>query len=108
MTDPNRPHQHDHRQCRELFARLSEYLDREMDEISCRDVERHLKHCDCCQACFNTLKQTVALCREMPPRQATRDFTLRLRAAIEEMAAGPSAQRLKSQNISKNEKNGHC
>ena len=89
MTTPTHDDQgHDHRRCMELFARLSEYLDQELDEVTCQDIERHLRRCEPCQACFATLRRTVVLCREMSPRAtASEDFTTRLRSAIERLAA---------------------
>ena len=93
MTDSQPPPDSDHRHCLELFARLSEYLDREMDEIHCQEIEGHLKQCAPCQACMATLKQTVALCRQMPERPVSGDFARRLRAAIQEMAAAARSGR---------------
>lgn len=87
MTPPP-DSEHDHRRCQELFARLSEYLDQELDAVTCQDIERHLAECAPCQACFATLRRTVALCREMPAQEvASEDFSLRLRAAIDQLAA---------------------
>ena len=85
---PSPDHGHDHRRCQELFARLSEYLDHELDEVTCQDIERHLDACAPCQACFATLKRTVAICREAPARAvASEDFNRRLRSAIDQLAA---------------------
>ena len=87
MTEPQPPSDPHHRHCLELFARLSEYLDRELDEIQCQKIEDHLRQCAPCQACLATLKQTVVLCRQMPAQPVSGDFARRLRAAIQEMAA---------------------
>ncbi len=91
MTEPQPPSDSHHRHCLELFARLSEYLDRELDEIQCEQIEGHLKQCAPCQACLATLKQTVALCHQMPAQPVSGDFARRLRAAIQEMAAAAMA-----------------
>jgi anti-sigma factor RsiW len=70
-----------------MFAHLSEYLDRELDASDCRRIEHHLACCDACRACFETLAQTVALCREMPARTVPEDMATRLRAAIAQLNA---------------------
>ncbi|MCK4987994.1 MAG: zf-HC2 domain-containing protein, partial [Desulfobacterales bacterium] len=37
--------EHDHKHCLEMFDRLSEYLDNELDEVTCKDIEKHVKEC---------------------------------------------------------------
>ncbi len=56
---------HDPRQCKELFAKLSEYLDKELDVSVCRKIEEHLSQCKPCQVCLETLKRTVSICRSL-------------------------------------------
>ncbi len=56
-------HDHDHRKCMELFARMSEYIDLELDTATRERVARHISDCCHCSACYETLKQTVAICR---------------------------------------------
>jgi RNA polymerase sigma-70 factor (ECF subfamily) len=76
---------HDHKQCRELFKRLSEYIDDELDRTHCEEIEKHLEQCPPCQACLATLKQTVALCREMKTHATPKELSDRLRLMIEKM-----------------------
>lgn len=59
MTEP---HQHDER-CIELFTRMSEFIDGELDRPLRSLVERHLADCKACRACLATLERTIALCR---------------------------------------------
>lgn len=47
----------------ELFAKLSEYIDNELDAATARTISEHLDHCKPCQVCLETLKRTVLLCR---------------------------------------------
>lgn len=56
---------HDHQQCHKLFAQLSEYIDNELDEVTCQTIEKHMQQCPPCQACLSTLKRTVKLCKRM-------------------------------------------
>lgn len=60
---------HNHKQCLELFERLSEYLDKEIEPDTGRMIEKHLAGCPACRVCFETLKRTVHLCRgtKSPP-----------------------------------------
>jgi anti-sigma factor RsiW len=80
---------HDHEQCRALFEKLSEYIDQELDQDTCKLIEKHLKNCQPCQACLATLQQTVALCREMRSSDSggavPEEFSKRLRAMIRQI-----------------------
>jgi anti-sigma factor RsiW len=51
------------RHCKQIFARLSEYLDGELPVKNCRQLERHLKGCRPCIAYLESLKTTVEACR---------------------------------------------
>jgi anti-sigma factor RsiW len=62
MTEP-----HPHHQCIEMFAKLSEYLDQELDDISCHEIEKHAQTCQACEVCLATLRRTIALCKQMAP-----------------------------------------
>jgi anti-sigma factor RsiW len=73
------PEPHDHRACLDLFARMSEYLDDELDGDVRRKIERHLNQCRSCQTCLTTLRRTVALCREMESLPIPEDVSRRLK-----------------------------
>ncbi|MBC2710058.1 MAG: zf-HC2 domain-containing protein, partial [Desulfosarcina sp.] len=77
-TDPHDSHQN----CRALFERLSEYIDKELDAPTCKDIEAHIKACKPCQVCLGTLKQTVDLCRNLESHQVPETFSLKLKDAI--------------------------
>ncbi len=85
-TDTN----HSHHQCIALFERLSEYIDRELDAPTCKEIEAHIKACKPCQVCLNTLKQTVDLCRNLKRRQVPMTFSLKLKGAIFDLIGTPS------------------
>jgi anti-sigma factor RsiW len=78
---PIDPH-HSHENCLALFERLSEYIDRELDAPTCKDIEAHLQACKPCQVCLETLKQTVAFCRNLERHQVPETFSLKLKTAI--------------------------
>lgn len=51
--------------CKTLFAELSNYLDDELDDSLCEELEKHLHGCAPCQAFLSTLEGTVAQCRNV-------------------------------------------
>lgn len=54
----------DQLKCREMFERLSEYIDGELDAKLLECFDEHLRGCEPCQAFIATLRKTVELCRE--------------------------------------------
>jgi predicted anti-sigma-YlaC factor YlaD len=50
--------------CSEIFAMLSEYLDRELTPSTCRDLEEHLRDCPECIQFVDSLRRTVDLCHK--------------------------------------------
>ncbi len=53
--------------CKAMFAELSNYLDEQLDDSMCAELERHLGDCGPCQAFLATLEETIKKCREVPP-----------------------------------------
>ena len=76
---------HDHKHCLELFERLSEYLDNELDEISCQEIEQHVKECVPCFVCMQTLKRTVDLCKQTDSKPVPQGLSQKLKEVIENM-----------------------
>lgn len=62
--------------CKAMFAELSDYLDEQLDDSLCEELERHLDGCEPCQAFVATLQATIEQCRnsaaECPPAKAAR------------------------------------
>jgi RNA polymerase sigma-70 factor (ECF subfamily) len=54
---------HDPSHCLEMFEKLSEYIDGELDSVTCEEIERHAETCIPCKICLMTLKKTVTLCK---------------------------------------------
>jgi anti-sigma factor RsiW len=50
-----------HKKCRHLLSSLSEYVDGELSEVLCEELEAHMAHCEDCQIVVNTLQKTVYL-----------------------------------------------
>jgi RNA polymerase sigma-70 factor (ECF subfamily) len=51
--------------CTAIFARLSEYLDEELDPAVCAGVDEHMDGCAPCRAYLESLRRTVAALRDI-------------------------------------------
>jgi anti-sigma factor RsiW len=68
-------------ECRELFARLSEYLDGELDPAPCAALEGHLADCAPCREFLESLRRTVGHLRAAPAAPLPADLRESLVAA---------------------------
>jgi hypothetical protein len=82
--------QHDHSHCLSMFEKLSEYIDNELDEMTCRDIERHVEECVPCKICLETLKRTVKLCNKVDSTPVPESVSLKLKELIQSMSASRS------------------
>jgi anti-sigma factor RsiW len=78
-------HTHDHGECRKLLKDLSDYVDGDLDETLCIEIERHMDACDNCRVVVDTLRKTVLLYRNLPaePMPATLEARLFKRLELE-------------------------
>jgi anti-sigma factor RsiW len=79
---------HSSEECRRFFAKLSEYLDGELDEITCGAIKRHAASCIPCEACLETLKRTVEICRNSGEVPVPEAFSRRLKTMMKDLAFG--------------------
>ena len=85
-NDPQGCHDgHDHEHCLEMFKRLSEYLDNELDDLTCNEIEHHVKKCVPCFSCLQTLKRTVDLCKQTTNKPVPEEFSQKLKEMIQNM-----------------------
>lgn len=47
--------------CEEIFQKIGDYLDKDLDPHICEEIEDHIKDCEPCVAFINTLRKTVEL-----------------------------------------------
>lgn len=52
--------------CKEMFAQLSNYLDEELDDSLCAELEKHLEGCEPCKAFLASLEKSIEQCRTAP------------------------------------------
>ena len=53
---------HDTEKCKEIFAKLSEYLDLDLPAGDCERIEEHLAGCPPCVEFMDSLRKSVELC----------------------------------------------
>lgn len=49
--------------CKAMFAELSDYLDEQLDDSLCEELEQHMNGCGPCKAFVATLEATIEQCR---------------------------------------------
>ena len=59
-------HAHGGAECVALFAKLSDYLDGEIDAADCAHVDDHLADCPPCRDFLESLRRTVRLVQSDP------------------------------------------
>lgn len=68
--------------CKAMFAELSDYLDEQLDDSLCEELEKHLGSCEPCQAFLASLEATVTQCREAPQEHPDATKAARLRQKL--------------------------
>jgi anti-sigma factor RsiW len=86
MSDAREIHHHSHdgmsMTCRELFERLSEYVDGELSQELCQEIRKHMDGCDPCINFAKTLKTTAELCRRLPSKPIPPEVAADLRSFL--------------------------
>lgn len=70
--------------CRELFERLSEFVDGELSQEMCEEIRKHMEGCEPCVRFAKTLKTTADLCRRLPSRRMPPEVAAELQAFLSE------------------------
>ncbi len=70
------------RRCKEMFAELSDYLDDELDDSLCEELERHMGGCEPCQAFLSSLEHSIEQCRTAPRESPGTHVAARLRREV--------------------------
>jgi len=76
---PEKPRE---RRCKEMFAELSSYLDDELDDSLCEELEKHMDGCEPCKAFLTSLEKTIEQCRIAPNETPDPHFAARLRQEL--------------------------
>jgi len=70
--------------CKKDYERLSEYLDGELDDEACRELEEHFRVCPECRECVESMRKTIQLCKEAAPEEIPAHARERLRSMLRE------------------------
>ena len=68
--------------CKAMFAELSNYLDEELDESLCEELQKHLDGCEPCKAFLASLQATIEQVRRLPGESPDRAKAAALRKEI--------------------------
>lgn len=76
------PAQPRERRCREMFAELSNYLDDELDDSLCAELEKHMDGCEPCKAFLSSLEESIQQCRSTADESPDPRLTAKLRREL--------------------------
>ena len=68
--------------CRKVFAGLSDYLDGELDDFSCEEIETHMNGCEPCKKFLRSLESTIQRCQQSPADCPDREKAASLRKKL--------------------------
>jgi len=85
------------RRCKELFAELSSYLDDELDDSLCEELEKHLDGCEPCKAFLTSLEKSIEQCRTAPNESPDQQVAAALRKKLLSEYQGVMANVIKRQ-----------
>ena len=68
--------------CRKIFAGLSDYLDGELDDFSCEEIEAHMNGCEPCKKFLRSLESTIQRCQQSPADCPDRERAAALRKEL--------------------------
>jgi RNA polymerase sigma-70 factor (ECF subfamily) len=68
--------------CKAMFAELSNYLDEQLDDSLCEELERHLGGCEPCKAFLSSLEATIEQYRTSPAECPASKKAVRLRKQL--------------------------
>ncbi len=69
--------------CRENLGLLSDYLDGELSDELCAEIERHVAECGNCRIVVDTLRKTILLYRAYGHEEVPDDAKARLYTVLE-------------------------
>ena len=68
--------------CKQMFAELSDYLDQELDDSLCEELDQHLGGCEPCKVFLASLEATIDQCRHSLAEHPTGKGALKLRKEL--------------------------
>jgi len=77
--------------CDKYQSLLSEFIDQELDALTCQEMESHLSQCPGCQEQVKLIRLTCLAVQKLENPQAPSDFLSKLRQRIDQQAPEPGA-----------------
>jgi hypothetical protein len=79
--------------CEQVVRRISDYVDRDLDDALLVPLEQHVSHCNNCRVVLDTTREVIVLCREIGqdtviPRDRNQNLYQRLLAALPGVGGG--------------------
>src|ERR1700757_643620 len=68
--------------CKAMFAELSDYLDEQLDDSLCEELEHHIDGCGPCKAFLATLEATIKQCRKCAGECPTPESSSQIREEL--------------------------
>jgi RNA polymerase sigma-70 factor, ECF subfamily len=68
--------------CKAMFAELSNYVDEQLDDSLCEELERHLDGCGPCKVFLASLEAAIEQCRKSPAESPSGRTAVRLRREL--------------------------
>jgi RNA polymerase sigma-70 factor (ECF subfamily) len=69
--------------CPDVLTLFSQHLEGDIDPRVCATMEAHLGQCDRCRGTCESLKRTLAVCRDLPTPEVPASIAASIRAAIQ-------------------------
>jgi RNA polymerase sigma-70 factor (ECF subfamily) len=82
VTHSGSPEEPKPARCKAMFAELSNYLDEQLDDSLCEELERHLDRCGPCKVFLASLEATIEQCRKSPAVSPSGKTAVRLRKEL--------------------------
>ena len=70
--------------CQNVFALLSEYIDRDLAPGTCEELDRHIQGCAPCVEFVESLRKSIALCRGYSPPELPKPLSEDARHQLQE------------------------
>jgi anti-sigma factor RsiW len=81
------------RECQDILAGISAYLDGDLESAACAAIEQHRQTCTRCAALVTGLTETVGLCRQAGTTPLPEDVRQRARDSVRRLLAEEQARR---------------
>lgn len=78
--------------CKQMFNELSNYLDQELDDSLCAEMEKHIEGCAPCKAFLASLEETIRTCKTVPNEPPDARMAANLRREVLSKYQGLMAQ----------------